>query len=71
MPTALENLKTRRDAIAAELAAITASKTTESVDGESYQHDQHRQSLIKELQDLNTAINQLGGAWEVETQLIP
>ena len=34
--------------------------------GESYQHDQHRQSLIKELGDLNVLINQLDGAWEIE-----
>lgn len=55
----LDDLKTRRDSIAAELALITTSKTTHSIDGHSMQHDQHRVSLLTELKLLNDQITVL------------
>lgn len=54
-------MTTRRDAIAAELAAITTSKTSHSIDGHSMQHDQHRAALVKELGDLNKMISEVDG----------
>lgn len=54
--TFIDDLKTRRDSIAAELALITTSKTTHSIDGHSMQHDGHRMSLMNELKLINEQI---------------
>lgn len=60
-----EDLKTRRDSICAELANITTSKTSHSIDGHSMQHDQHRQSLVKELKDINDILGELDAGEQI------
>ncbi len=59
--TYLENLIVRRDAIATELAALSASKPDYSIDGESISYASNRAALIAELKDLNEIIAQQQG----------
>jgi hypothetical protein len=59
MATYLENLTARRDAIAAELAAIDATKPgggINSIAGD-VDHDKYKASLYKELADLEARID--------------
>lgn len=61
MATLVENLTTRRDNVAAELAALAASKPDYSIDGESVSHAANRAALTQELKDLNEMIAQMAG----------
>lgn len=56
-----DDLTTRANSICAELALITTSKTSHSIDGHSMQHDQHRESLIRELGAINDILGALDG----------
>lgn len=71
MPTALENLITARDNLAAELAAYVASKPDYSIGGQSVQWDRHYESLLKRMDDLSKQIQILGGPVEIVTQAVP
>ena len=59
----LASLKTYRTSLVTALASLTI-KPSYSVDGQSVSHDQHRQSLIKEIADLDSLINSLEGPVE-------
>lgn len=64
LSTTVANLILRRDAIAAQLAAFTASSGEGpdfSVDGVSVNWDAHRLSLLNELKELNELLEQLNG----------
>lgn len=61
----VDDLKTRANAICTELANITTSKTTHSIDGHSMQHDQHRESLIRELKAINDIIGELDAGEQI------
>lgn len=67
MATYQENLISRRDTIATELAAMT-SKPSYSVDGQSVDHPGHRRALLDELKQLNELIILADGPFEVRTQ---
>lgn len=56
MATALENLKTARDAVALELANFDYGKTTYSIDGQSVQWDAHLANLMAAHKGLNEQI---------------
>lgn len=72
MATALENLTTARDNVAAVLAQITASpKPTYSVEGKSVSWESYFSALVSRLEDLDRAILRLGGPYELQTQAIP
>ena len=58
MPTAIDNLKTRRDQVAADLAALV-SKPDYGIDGQSVQWTAHRESLRKEFRELTEIINSM------------
>ena len=60
-----------RDAKESTLAAeMLNPKPTYSVGGRSVSWDSYRQSLIKEISDLNTLIIQRSGAVELHTRLL-
>ncbi len=59
MATVLENITTRRNNVALELAEFTANKPSYAIDGQSVQWESYRASLIKELMDLNELLNML------------
>jgi hypothetical protein len=61
MATYIDLLIRRRDAIAAELAAINISKPDYSIDGESISHASNRASLMQELKMLEEMIAQGDG----------
>lgn len=78
MATFLENLITRRDAVAAELAAITSSRAgglpNTSGAGAGTDHVGYKRGLYEELAELNRQIAEArasgggdGAAWEFET----
>ena len=69
MATVLENLQTRKVAIAEILASGEASKPTYSIDGQSVQWESYRMSLLKELADLNDLIN-LMDPYEIQTNAV-
>lgn len=58
MPSELDNLKTRRTAVATTLAALV-SKPDYSADGRSFQHVGHRKALLEEYRQLCELINLL------------
>jgi hypothetical protein len=68
-PTPLQNLQQRQANITAELAAM-GQKPSASVGGQSVQWESYRASLIKELLDLATLINQLC-PYEIQTSVLP
>jgi hypothetical protein len=74
MATYLENLKTRRDAIAVELAAIDATKAggnpNSSLEGGGVDHQGYLTTLTKNLKDLNDLIS-IAEPVEVETIGLP
>ena len=71
MATALENLITARDNVAARLAEVTASlKPTYTVDGESYSWESYQAMLTDQLAKLNALIQQQSGPWEVRSRSI-
>ena len=68
MPTSTEiaQLKTARGTLVTALVTATASpKPNYSVDGQSFSHDQYRDSLIKQIKDLDALINMSEGPAEV------
>jgi hypothetical protein len=71
MATNLDNLKTRRDAIYVELAALDSTKAgglpDYSVPEQSVQHVSYRMSLYKELDLINTQLATAEGPWEVRS----
>ena len=56
MASFLDNLTARRDAIAAELAALSVSKPDYSIDGESISHASNRAALMNEMKMLDEMI---------------
>ena len=64
----VENLMTRRETVAAELAAWIAQKPSYAIDGQSVQWESYRMSLLKELEDLNNLINMLD-PYEIQTTM--
>lgn len=60
MATAIENLTTRRNAVAAELAALTSTSAggglNYNVDGQMVDHVGYRKSLYEELKQIDEAI---------------
>lgn len=72
MPTAAENLITRRDAICSELAALTSSKAggaPNTSGGESMDHVGYKDGLYRELDKINQQLAQLGGDWELSSEV--
>ena len=71
MATLLENLITRRDAIGAELAALSASKPgglpNASGPGANVDHQGYKASLYAELREINQQIAAAEGPFEIET----
>lgn len=70
LSTTVTNLTTRRDAIAAQLAAFTSSSGEGpdfSVDGVSVNWDAHRTSLLNELKSINELLEQLSGPCVITT----
>lgn len=61
MATFLQNLETRRDKIAAELAAIEKSLPDYSLEGESWSLAANRTGLMEELKQINELIAQASG----------
>lgn len=71
MATLAENLKTRRDAIGAELAAMSSTsaggKPSYSINGQSVSHTEYRKSLYDELAMIDQQLARAEGPIEVET----
>lgn len=77
MATAYENLKARRTAICAELAALTATaaggKPNATGGSGAVDHVGYKDGLYRELKEINAALAQLededggGGCYEIET----
>ena len=61
MASFLDNLTARRDAIAAELAALSVSKPDYSIDGESMSHAANRTALMNEMKMLDEMITEQSG----------
>lgn len=57
----IDNLKARRTAIIAELAAITTAKPTYSKDGQSVNWTEYRKGLYEELEAIGLLLQQLEG----------
>jgi hypothetical protein len=72
MPTAAENLQTRIENIAAELAAMDATQAgglPDFTSDEYVKHVEYRMSLVNELKELQAIIPTIGGPWEVTSEL--
>lgn len=71
MATAAENLITRRNAVAAELAALSATKAgglpNANGPGVGVDHVGYKDSLYRELRELNAQISAIEGPFEIET----
>jgi hypothetical protein len=63
----LTALITRRDNIAAELAAIETSKPDYSLSGESVSHSTNRLNLLAELEKINLLITR-SSVWKLQTR---
>mgnify|MGYP003145445008 CR=1 FL=1 len=67
----LSDLITRRNNVAAQLAAITTGSAghgpSYSIPEESIPHDEHVKRLLFELSELNNLINVAEGPWEVRS----
>jgi hypothetical protein len=71
MATRAENIETRLDAIAAELAAMDATKAGGLPDAPGgIGHVEYRMSLVNEMKMLNAELSRLDGAWEVLSELV-
>ncbi len=78
MASDLENLRTRRSAILAELAALTSTsqggRVNQTAMGRSFDHVGYKMSLYAELKEIDAMIanaddgSGAGGAFEIETQ---
>lgn len=53
----LAEIKVLRDAAYAALVALDLGQTTHSVDGESYDHDGHRKSLVETFEKWDALYN--------------
>lgn len=72
MPTALENLQTARDQIAARIVEVTASANPDySVGGRSISKGTYLTQLGAELERLEKLIQRLGGPYEIRTRYRP
>lgn len=78
MATRAENIETRLDAIAAELAAMDATQAgglpDQSGAGPAIEHVEYRMSLVNEFRELTAAlveVNTTGdaAAWEVTSEM--
>jgi hypothetical protein len=73
MATAAENIQTRIDNIAAELAAMDATQAgglPDFTSAEYVKHVEYRMSLVNELSELQAILPTLGGSWEVTSEFI-
>lgn len=71
MATRAENIQTRLDNIAAELAAMDATQAgglPDFLSQEYVQHVEYRMSLVNEMKDLTALLASLDGAWEVTSE---
>lgn len=78
MPSDLENLRTRRSAILAELAALTSTsqggRVNQTAMGRSFDHVGYKDGLYRELEAIDKLIANAddgsgeGGSFEIETQ---
>lgn len=72
MATRAENIETRLDAIAAELAAMAASKAgglpNASVSN-MIDHVGYRMSLVNEMRELRAELSAAAGAWEITSEM--
>lgn len=68
--TNLANLKTRRDAIYAELAALNSTKAGGKPDSRQggIDHHKYKMGLYAELKEIREAITAAGGSFEVITR---
>ena len=72
MATRVENIETRLDAIAAELAAMDATQAgglPNSSEAGSIDHVGYRMSLINEQRELLRVLSKLEGAWELTSEM--
>jgi hypothetical protein len=74
MPSDLENLATRKSAILAELAALTAAssggKPSYQIDSQQVDHTAYRLSLYEELERIDRLIAALRGPFEEQTRAV-
>jgi hypothetical protein len=73
MPTAAENIQTRINNIAAELAEMDATKAgglPDFTSAEYVQHVEYRMSLIDEMKELQAILPTVGGPWEVTSEFV-
>lgn len=69
MPTNAQNLKTRRSAIIAELAALDGTKAGGKPDGPAgIRHIDYKRSLYEELEKINQQLGAAEGPYEVYGQ---
>lgn len=72
MATRAENIETRLDAIAAELAAMDATQAggLPNANGpENIDHVGYRMSLLQEMRDLRAELSAADGAFEVTSEM--
>lgn len=74
MPTRAENIETRLDAIATELAAMSATKAGGLPDSPGsplyVQHVEYRMSLLNEMKMLREELSAADGSYEVTSEMI-
>lgn len=71
MATRAENIQTRLDNIAAELAAMDATVAgglPDFISPEYVQHVEYRMSLVNEMKELTALLSKLEGSWEVTSE---
>jgi hypothetical protein len=71
MPTAAENIQTRIENIAAELAAMDRTQAgglPDFTSAECVKHVEYRMSLVNELTALQVVQTTVGGTWEVTSE---
>ena len=72
MATRVENIETRLDAIAAELAAMSATQAgglPNSSEAVNIDHVNYRMSLVNEQRELLAILSKLEGAWELTSEM--
>ncbi|VTS03303.1 hypothetical protein [Tuwongella immobilis] len=68
MPSHLESLIARRDAVTLELANGDIHQPSNSIDGEQISWTEYRMSLIDELERLNILIRQASGPFMIRSR---
>lgn len=71
MATRAENIQTRLDNIAAELAAMDSTQAGGLPDFQSpeyVKHVEYRMSLVEEMKELTALLASLDGPWEVTSE---